>query len=112
MSRTADLEARAARIGKRHEEPAAEPAVQEKPAAPAAHKPPAPRSKPVALTLPLSPELYRAVKAYPEEMHLPELTGKARIYTADVFRALAEELAEDEELRARVATRLRANLSS
>jgi hypothetical protein len=101
MSKTADLEARAARLGKRQEEEQ-----------PAAHKPPAPRAKPVALTLPLSPELYRAVKAYPEEMHLPELTGRARIATADVFRALAEELAENPELREHVATRLRANLST
>lgn len=98
MSKTADLEARAAAVTARPEP------------APAAAVPP--RVRPVKMTVDLSPEQYRQVKAYPDAMGLPEATGKAKIATVEVFRALLEELAVNAELREHVATRIRANVSS
>lgn len=103
------LAARAAAVTRRHEdqpEPAAD--VEQLPAAPARR----PRVQPVKLTVELLPGAYRQVKQFPDEMGIPEATGKARIPTVEVFRALLEELADDVELRQRVAARITENLGS
>jgi hypothetical protein len=71
----------------------------------------APRVRPVSMTVDLAPELYRIVKDFPGEMGIPQATGKIRIPSAEVFRALVQELAEDEALRERVANRITANLT-
>lgn len=87
-----NLRARAASVGK--SAPAAAPGVK------------APRAEPVRLSVDLPPVTYRAVTAFPEDMGIPAATGRARIPTVEVFRALAEELAADEALRRRVADRI------
>jgi hypothetical protein len=70
-----------------------------------------PRARPVKLTVEVSPGLYSMLKAYPDEAGLPEATGKARIPSVEVFRALLEELAVNKELREHVATRIRENVT-
>lgn len=72
---------------------------------------PAPRARPVSMTVDLAPELYRIVKDFPAEMGIPQATGKIRIPSAELFRALVQELAEDEALRERIANRIAANLT-
>lgn len=99
MSTAKDLAARAAKLSQRPEEP------------PAHRQAPPPRASPVRLSVDVSPLTYRAVTSYPEEMNLPEATGRARIPTVEVFRALAEELAVNKDLRNRVAERIRNNLA-
>lgn len=96
-----DLAARAAKVNKR-------PAAEEPPAKRSAA---APRIEPVRLSVDVSPVIYKRVSRFAEDMGLPEAAGKARIPTVEVFRALAEELAVNEELREQVAARILANVS-
>jgi hypothetical protein len=63
------------------------------------------------MTVELAPDLYRAVKAFPEDMALPDATGRARIPSVEVFRALVEELIDSPELRKSVAKRIRENVT-
>jgi hypothetical protein len=103
MSKVTDLTARAARLtGKPADD------VQDGGEERAAT---APRAKDIRMTVDLSPGLYRKVWAYPEDMDLPAQTGRARIPIVEVFRALVEELAVNQELRKAVAKRIRANVS-
>lgn len=93
MSKTADLEARAAALaGGRPEAP---------------NTPPAPRARPVKMTVDLAPDLWRILKDYPERMHLPDATGLARVPAVEVVRALIRELDGSPELREAVAQRIR-----
>jgi hypothetical protein len=91
MSRTAELEARAAALSTK----------------PGPAKPPAPRARPVKMTVDLAPDLWRVLKDYPEQMHLPDATGLARVPAVEVVRALIRELEQSPELREAVAQRVR-----
>jgi len=62
------------------------------------------RTRPVRLTADLSPGAYRALTQLGQD--LAEQTGRARVPHVEIVRALIDELAEDGELRARVARRL------
>jgi hypothetical protein len=77
----------------------------ERPAAAAAA--PAPRAKPVRLTLDLAPAAYRELQAFctaaAVELERPRVAG------AEVLRALLAELARDEDLAARVRAALSAS---
>jgi hypothetical protein len=96
MSRTNALEARTAALSRT--------------ATPPAKPKTAPRARPVSMTVDLAPELYRIVKDFPAQMGIPQATGKIRIPSAELFRALVQELADDEALRERVANRIADNL--
>lgn len=91
MSKLAEVEARAA-------------ALTTKPAT--AQKPP-PRARPVKMTVDLAPDLWRILKDYPEQMHLPDATGLARVPAVEVVRALIRELEQSPDLREAVAQRIR-----
>lgn len=73
-------------------------------------KPPAPRAKPVRLSVDLSPEQYREVTAWPVEAGIPEAAGVLKVPTVEVFRALVDELMDDPELQDRVRIRVIAEL--
>lgn len=99
MSKSTDLAARAARLSGK---PADKDAGEDRAAFP-------PRTRDVRMTVDLSPALYQKISAYPLEVGLPQMTGRARVPVVEVFRALVEELAENEDLRRAVANRVRRN---
>ena len=101
MSKTTDLSARAARLAGK---PADKDAGEDRAAFP-------PRTKDIRMTVDLSPALYQQVSAYPLEVGLPQMTGRARIPVVEVFRALVEELAVNEDLRKAVAKRVRQSVA-
>lgn len=101
MSKTTDLAARAARLAGK---PADKDAGEERSAS-------APRTKDIRMTVDMAPALYQKIWAFPVEMNLPQQTGKARIPIVEVFRALVEELAVNEDLRKAVAKRVRTNVA-
>jgi hypothetical protein len=87
---------------------AAADAVLARPAAAA----PAPRSngpsrtRPVRLSVDITKTTYQDVKAYPDELRIPEQVGRVSIPTMEVMRALVDELLTNDEVRAAVAARL------
>lgn len=82
-------------------------------AVPDSAKPQAPavRTAPVKMTVELDHSVYQFVRGFPDAMGIPAALGKVRVPTVEVFRALLEELAQDQDLAARVAARIRENLS-
>ena len=69
--------------------------------------PPAPkRTRPVRLSVDVHTEEYREIKAYPDELRIPEQIGRAQVPTMEVMRALVAELLTNDEVRAAVAARL------
>jgi hypothetical protein len=64
------------------------------------------RSRPVRLSVDLGKETYRDLKAYPDELRIPEQLGRAQVPTMDIMRALVDELLTNDEVRAAVAARL------
>lgn len=75
-------------------------------------KPPAPRAKPIRLSVDLTPAQYKELLAWPAEAGIPEEAGVLKVPTVEVFRALTAELLAapelQERIRARVLTELRA----
>jgi hypothetical protein len=69
------------------------------------------RTRPVRLSVDIGKETYREIKAFPDEMGIPEQLGRAQVPTMDVMRALVDELLTNDEVRESVAKRLLANLS-
>lgn len=65
---------------------------------------PAVRTRPVRVTVDLSPGAYRDLTDASRE--LASQTGRTRVTHVDIVRALLDELHDDPELRARVAGRL------
>jgi hypothetical protein len=72
---------------------------------------PAARVAPVKMTVELDHAAYQFVRAFPDVMGIPAAVGKVRVPTVEVFRALLEELDQDPELAARIAARIRNNVS-
>lgn len=86
---------------------AAADAVLARPAAAAAAPRSGPsRSRPVRLSVDLGKETYRDLKAYPDELGIPEQIGRAQVPTMDIMRALVDELLTNAEVRDAVAARL------
>lgn len=83
---------------------AAADAVLSRPAA--AAPAPAKRTRPVRLSVDVHTEEYRDLKAYPDELRIPEQIGRAQVPTMEVMRALVAELLTNDEVRAAVAARL------
>jgi hypothetical protein len=72
---------------------------------------PAVRLAPVKMTVELDHAAYQFVRNFPDVMGIPAAVGKVRVPTVEVFRALLEELDQDPELAARIAARIKANVS-
>jgi hypothetical protein len=72
---------------------------------------PAVRLAPVKMTVELDHAAYQFVRAFPDVMGIPAAVGKVRVPTVEVFRALLEELGQDQDLAARIAARIRDNVS-
>ena len=64
------------------------------------------RTRPVRLSVDITKATYQDVKAYPDELRIPEQLGRVSIPTMDVMRALVDELLSNDEVRAAVAARL------
>jgi transcription antitermination factor NusG len=63
------------------------------------------------MTVELDHAAYQFVRNFPDVMGIPAAVGKVRVPTVEVFRALLEELDQDPELAARIAARIKANVS-
>lgn len=74
------------------------------PAAPTSNGPS--RTRPVRLSVDLGKETYRELKAYPDELGIPEQLGRAQVPTMEIMRALVDELLTNEDVRDAVAARL------
>lgn len=90
-------------LTKQMEQAAARPAT----ATPAAGPAPAPRAKPVRLSLDLAPAAYRELQEFCTAAAVA--LERPRVAGADVLRSLLAELTEDEALAARVQGRLAAD---
>jgi hypothetical protein len=85
---------------------AADAVLARTPAAPATRTNGPSRSRPVRLSVDIGKETYREIKAFPDELRIPEQIGRAQVPTMDVMRALVDELLTNDEVRAAVAARL------
>lgn len=85
---------------------AAADAVLARPAAAEPAKSGPSRSRPVRLSVDIGTETYRELKAFPDELRIPEQVGRAQVPTMDIMRALVDELLTNDEVREAVAGRL------
>lgn len=102
MSKAADnLAARAARVASRR--------TQEAPTA-AEQAPPAPRARPIRITIDLAPVLHRELARWCA--NAADQVGVAKVPAAEVVRALIRELDTDPDLTTRIIASLRTELEN
>lgn len=82
-----------------------------KPPAATEDRPKPRRTRPVRMSVDIGKETYRELKAFPEEMGLPEKLDRMQVPTMEVIRALIEELSVNKRLREQVAKRLLRSLA-
>lgn len=104
---SANIAARAAKLGERKGGRSAETGAQEPSGARATV---VPRAKPVRVTTDLAPRSYRALVAYCQA--LAETLGRAKVPHVEVMRALVDQLETDPELQAAIEETLRVRLST
>lgn len=103
---SANIAARAAKLGERKGGRSADAGVQESASTRATV---VPRAKPVRVTTDLAPRSYRALVTYCQS--LAETLGRAKVPHVEVMRALVDQLETDPQLQAAIEEALRTNLS-